>query len=92
MNADTYAWEDDAICARMDPDLWHLSPQMGGRYTVAKGYCLACPVLTECRLAVLVHEWGLPRGERRGVWGAMTPAERVKAEDGLKAQGAVMAA
>lgn len=92
MNADTHAWLDYALCAQMDPDVWHLSPQMGGKYTVAKGYCQQCPVLTECRLAVLAHEWGLPKGERRGVWGGMTPADRVKTEDGLKAQGVVMAA
>jgi hypothetical protein len=91
MNADTFAWQDSALCAQMDPDLWHVAPHEGGRYTVARDYCLQCPVLTECRLAVLAGEWGLPATERRGVWAAMTPAGRVKAERGLTAQGVVMA-
>ncbi len=53
---------------------------MGGKYTVAKGYCRTCPVLAECAETVLTREWGLPSSERRGVWGGMTAAERVKAE------------
>ena len=91
MNADTFEWQDNALCARMDPDLWHTSPQDGGKYTEARNYCLTCPVLTECRLSVLRREWGLAATERRGVWAGMTAAARVKAERGLRAQGLVMA-
>lgn len=80
MNADSFDWQDYAVCARLDPDLWHLSPQMGGKYTVAKGYCRQCPVIRECGNEALALEWGLPVGERRGVWGGMTAAERVRAE------------
>ena len=88
MNADTFEWQDYAVCARTDPDLWHTSPQDGGRYTVAKDYCHACPVLTECAASVLSREWGLPATERRGVWGGMTAAERVRAEHARRAVAA----
>lgn len=92
MSADRFAWQGDALCAQMDPNLWFQAPQDGGKYTEAKRWCLSCPVLTECRLAVLAHEWGLKATERRGVWAGMTPMDRVKAERGLTAQGVVMAA
>lgn len=92
MTAEQYAWQDYALCAQMDPELWFRAPQDGGKYSEIKAWCRECPVLTECRLSVLAYEWGLRATERRGVWGAMTPADRFKTEQGLRAQGTVIAA
>jgi WhiB family redox-sensing transcriptional regulator len=86
MSADDYAWQSYALCAQMDADLWHLSPQMGGKYTEAKSYCRTCPVIRSCRAYALACEWGLPASERRGVWGGMTAKERVRAEAAVRAQ------
>lgn len=91
MNADTFAWQAYAVCAQIDPDLWHLPPQMGGQYTLAKSYCRTCPVRRQCLDAVLRVERGLPASERRGVWGGMTAAERVKAEHARTATTGVAA-
>jgi hypothetical protein len=87
MSRDKYRWQDSALCAQMDPDLWHRSPQLGGKYSEAKQWCRTCPVLAECAEAVLSYEWGLERSERRGVWAAMSPGERFKAEQAQRAKG-----
>lgn len=86
MNAASFAWQSYALCAQMDPDLWHLSPQMGGKYSEAKRWCRRCPVVAQCGRQAIRNEWGLPSSERRGVFGAMTPRERVSAEQRVRSE------
>ena len=79
MNGDAYAWANNALCAQIDPDLWH--DGLGGfGYSVAKYYCRRCPVLHQCIDSVIADEWGTEVQQRLGVWGGMTPSARVKEE------------
>jgi len=61
-------WQDEALCAGMDPDLFF--PERGDMETVnaAKAVCAGCPVRSEC-LELGIHE-------KFGIWGGTTERER----------------
>lgn len=71
-------WGDDAACkshdAREEGDIF-FPPSYAGLdllvVNVAKEFCQGCPVRGEC----LDH--AIKTGERVGVWGGLTPEERV---------------
>ena len=89
-DSDAYGWANTALCAQIDPDLWHDGLASFG-YATAKHYCRRCPVLAECIDAVIADEWGLEKQRRLGVWGGMTPAARVKEEQRRRATEEVAA-
>lgn len=70
-------WREDALCARTDPELFHL--KYGESSAPAKAVCAACPVRAEC----LDH--ALTRSEPHGVWGGLTVRERRTLERQTKA-------
>ncbi|MFD9905603.1 WhiB family transcriptional regulator [Streptomyces sp. NPDC059063] len=70
-------WEADALCAQVDPDLWH--PAVGAPVRAAKRICAACPALADCRA------YALARPGLTGIWGGLTTRERGR----LREQGAV---
>lgn len=59
-------WEDDAACRGASPAPFF--PEQGQTAAQAKEVCARCPVRQQCLAANL--------GEREGVWGGTTPAER----------------
>ena len=63
---------DLALCAQADPDAWF--PEHGFENSIetrtARRICGTCPVRVPC-LA-----YALGRGERHGIWGGLTYAER----------------
>lgn len=69
--ARTEPWADDALCARIDPDLWY--PEQGGNSKRPVKLCRTCPVMAECLADALV------RREQDGVWGGMTETDRKRA-------------
>ena len=79
-------WMDAALCAQVgDPALWFEESQHrysqspdGTRESLAKGVCSRCPVKAECL------EFALATDERYGVWGGMTPDERVAYKRGRR--------
>lgn len=68
------AWQDDALCAQVDPDA-HF-PEMGGSTKTAKAVCARCPVTAECLAYALEHN------ERFGVWGGVSERERRRMQRG----------
>jgi len=68
--ADSPAWMQRALCARVDPELFF--PEKGGSPRAAKRICRVCPVRGECRAYVLE----LGHEERFGVWGGLSERER----------------
>ena len=72
-----FAWEQNALCATVDPEIWFWSD---GGYALAKRLCRQCPVLRACREQVLADEAGRPAHHRVGVWGGMGPATRYREE------------
>jgi WhiB family redox-sensing transcriptional regulator len=56
-----------------DPEAWwstRASESKAARQDAAVAGCLTCPLLQPCR------RYALAAGERDGVWGGLTPAER----------------
>lgn len=64
------AWQDDALCAQTDPDLFVLDK--GGSTLQAKRICGECPVRAACLQYALDHDI------RTGIWGGMSPTQRRK--------------
>ena len=63
-------WEDRALCAEVDPDLFFAEGK--GNHTVrdARRVCAACEVRAQCLAYALEHP------ELEGVWGGLTEKER----------------
>lgn len=61
-------WQDRALCAQVDPELFF--PEKGGPIREAKRVCQACDVRSECLEYALVHK------ERYGLWGGMSERPR----------------
>ncbi|AZM54138.1 hypothetical protein DMA15_17470 [Streptomyces sp. WAC 01529] len=61
-------WQDDALCAQTDPELFF--PEKGGSTREAKQVCLACEVRTQCLDYALAHP------QLGGVWGGLTHRQR----------------
>ena len=65
----SYAWQDDALCAQVDPELFF--PEQGGKSKAAKKVCAQCPVRDQCL------DYALTEGiVEFGVFGGTTAAER----------------
>ena len=62
-------WQDHALCAQVDPELWF--PEKGESSRPAKRICQRCPVQAECRSAALA------RCEQYGIWGGLSYKERM---------------
>lgn len=69
------AWQDDALCAQHD-----LGPlfQDARHAAAAIRWCNVCPVRSECLATAMSLERGFKAGDRSGVWGGFTPAERAR--------------
>jgi WhiB family redox-sensing transcriptional regulator len=66
-------WRDRAACRAVDPELFFPVGSTGpalDQLADAKTVCHRCPVIGEC-LA-----WALDTGQRAGVWGGLSEAER----------------
>ncbi|MEU2143585.1 WhiB family transcriptional regulator [Streptomyces globisporus] len=59
-------WMLSAVCAGIDPELWHGT---GGNITKAKRICASCPVRPQCEAYGRDLEGAASLKERHGVWG-----------------------
>jgi len=65
-----HAWRDQALCAdHPNPALRFADNARGMK--AAMVICRSCPVRTECL------DWAVSTGQNEGVWGAMTPKQRL---------------
>ncbi len=64
------AWRDEALCREVDAELFF--PERGGSVREAKRVCASCPVRAECL------DWAITHDQRYGVWGGLTPNERMQ--------------
>lgn len=70
------SWEDRAACRGLPLDLFFpegTGTQKESSYEKAKAVCATCTVRAQC---LAVTEMFVPTGDRNGVFGGMTPAER----------------
>jgi WhiB family transcriptional regulator, redox-sensing transcriptional regulator len=65
---DTMGWADLGSCVGRDPDLFF--PERGADTSRARALCRSCPVRSECL------DYALQSGQKFGIWGGMTPAQR----------------
>jgi WhiB family transcriptional regulator, redox-sensing transcriptional regulator len=65
--AEDLSWQDQALCAEVDPDLWF--PEKGESNREAKSVCRSCEVRQLCL------EFALNTGQRFGVWGGLSERE-----------------
>lgn len=72
------AWMDGALCAQVDPELFHPDAKGGGSARMAKRVCDRCEVLNQCR------GYALERKELTGIWGGLTESERRRARNGAE--------
>jgi WhiB family redox-sensing transcriptional regulator len=65
---DDRAWQDQANCLGVDPDLFF--PERGASTREAKEVCRGCEVREQCL------EYALANGEKFGIWGGLSERER----------------
>lgn len=65
-----FADRPDRACVNVDTDLFYTADPMS--VEAARCYCRRCPVSSECAA------WGIAH-EQHGVWGGLTPQERITA-------------
>jgi WhiB family redox-sensing transcriptional regulator len=70
-------WQFYAACRGLGDDLFYTrnserGPTKRRRESMAKSVCARCPVAEPCL------SWALAAGERYGIWGGLTEAERVQ--------------
>lgn len=63
-------WQDSALCAQVDPELFFADKGDWAKTVRAKLVCVKCPVKDEC-LA-----YALRNNEIHGVWGGTTSEQR----------------
>lgn len=63
-------WVRDALCAQTDPEVFFAEPGETEKVAAAKRVCAGCPVRLDCL------NFALRNGEKFGVWGGLSPAER----------------
>lgn len=66
-------WPDQAVCRRLDPDLFFPVSTSGAslpQIETARRVCDRCLVLTACL------RWALDAGQVSGIWGGTTEEER----------------
>lgn len=64
-------WVNDALCLQVDPEIFFPENRDYATTNTAKTICGKCPVRTDC-LA-----YALETHTRDGIWGGLTPDERV---------------
>jgi WhiB family redox-sensing transcriptional regulator len=65
-------WQEHALCAQVDPDLWF--PEKGESSRPARLICGRCPVRTQCDAAAAAG------GERYGIWGGRSYKQRLRSD------------
>jgi WhiB family redox-sensing transcriptional regulator len=78
---DDRAWQDQANCLGVDPDLFF--PERGASTREAKEVCRGCEVRQQCL------DYALANGEKFGIWGGLSERERrrlrrQRAQDGRR--------
>ena len=68
--ADIPEWVADALCAQVDPALFHPAKGQDQQSRTARNVCAGCDALDRCA------EYAIARPELDGIWGGMTKRQR----------------
>jgi WhiB family redox-sensing transcriptional regulator len=77
---DDLAWQDKALCAEVDGELFF--PEKGGSTREAKAICRRCPVIDDCL------EYSMEHSEKWGIWGGLSERERRRLRRDREAEAA----
>ena len=69
-----YDWMGGALCAQIDPDLFH--PEPGVTYATAQQICAACPVRPQCEAHTEHVEAACDVQDQHGLWAGRTRRQR----------------
>jgi WhiB family transcriptional regulator, redox-sensing transcriptional regulator len=69
--ASTVTWRRRAACRGMDPNVFHPGNHDPKAWREARAICAGCEVRVECL------RFAIDTGESHGVWGGMSPKERL---------------
>lgn len=73
LNADDHGEWTDALCRQYPAELWFPEQrETAAAYAIARSVCEMCPLKQPCQ------EWAMSTHEREGMWGGLTPVDRVK--------------
>lgn len=82
MNTSEHAWQHRASCTIDDAALFDLAgktgPEAQKARVHARGKCMGCPVLTECREEIMASEGNADTRRREEFRAGLTPGERNK--------------
>ncbi len=76
-------WQERAVCAQLDPELFFPDLTDVAQVRRAKARCATCEVVDRCRAEADQAEGDAGMGRRWGVWGGCTPAERFAEARGI---------
>lgn len=65
-------WHTRALCAKTGGDWWYADKTSKDEIKTAKTICQLCDVQTQCLETALAND------ERFGIWGGLTPEQRIK--------------
>lgn len=83
-------WRAMAACRTADPELFHPAGAARGSYAEGKKFCARCKVKAECLRYCLDFEyWSLDYTLKQGLYGGMSPYERVVYIKKLRAEDAI---
>jgi WhiB family redox-sensing transcriptional regulator len=74
-----YDWMENAACATVDPDLFHVEGQ--GSYNKALPVCRRCPVQRKCAAFAQAVEGATSTRNRHGLWAGQVPRQRKAASN-----------
>jgi WhiB family transcriptional regulator, redox-sensing transcriptional regulator len=69
-------WQDDALCAQTEPELFH--PLKGGSTRDAKRICNGTPKQPGCLVKAQCLAYALEHDIRDGIWGGLSTLERAR--------------
>lgn len=84
-SAEPAQWQRDALCRGEDPELFHPAFRTHTAYAKAVQVCVPCPVKRDCLRFALENELGYGIDRRHGVFGGLTPSQRLAVDKELRA-------
>lgn len=69
-------WWEQAVCARVDPEVWFPASRRIAELNRAKELCADCPVRAQCLDEAMRAEGAAGASNRSGVFGGQSPTAR----------------
>ena len=81
-------WTTDAACVGSNPGAWFVGQGQASHVTKLRALCARCPVRDECLALAMDAERGTGINRRHGIYGGLTPRERLRLASKRREEGA----